>query len=129
LKSDRQKFGVDVEGAQIHIHTRIEHSRSNSNKIRQLRIKIWSIYLQQLQRLALKWQKSDYQDGRLEATMKIGQIEKIIKALGVLPKGILTPSFIEIAPAVTKRALLLTDDNDGQRRRTPRHCYSSPEAS
>jgi hypothetical protein len=32
------------------------------------------------------------------------------KSLGVLPKGILTPSLIEIAPAVTKRALL-TDDN------------------
>jgi hypothetical protein len=30
----------------------------------------------------------------------------------VLLKGILTPSFIEIAPAVTKRALL-TDDDDG----------------
>jgi hypothetical protein len=30
--------------------------------------------------------------------------------LGVLPKGILTPSFIEIAPAVTKRSLL----TDGQ---------------
>jgi hypothetical protein len=37
---------------------------------------------------------------------------KINKALGVLPKGILTPSFIEIAPAVTKRALQ-TDDDDG----------------
>jgi hypothetical protein len=35
------------------------------------------------------------------------------KALGVLPKGILTPSFIEIAPAVTKCALL-TDDDDGR---------------
>jgi hypothetical protein len=32
------------------------------------------------------------------------------KALGVLPKGILTPSIIEIAPAVTKRALLTDDD-------------------
>jgi hypothetical protein len=44
---------------------------------------------------------------------KIGQIVKIKKALGVLPKGtccILTPSFIEIAPAVTKRALLTDDD-------------------
>jgi hypothetical protein len=30
-----------------------------------------------------------------------------------LPKGILTPSFIEIAPAVTKHALL-TDDDDGR---------------
>jgi hypothetical protein len=30
--------------------------------------------------------------------------------VGVLPKGILTPSFIEIAPAVTKRALLTDDD-------------------
>jgi hypothetical protein len=30
--------------------------------------------------------------------------------LGVLPKGILTSSFIEIAPAVTKRALLTDDD-------------------
>jgi hypothetical protein len=38
-------------------------------------------------------------------TPQIGQIAKIKKALGVLPKGILTPSFIEIAPAVTKRAL------------------------
>jgi hypothetical protein len=35
--------------------------------------------------------------------------EKPKKALGVLPKGILTPSFIEIAPAVTKRALLVDD--------------------
>jgi hypothetical protein len=33
--------------------------------------------------------------------------------MGVLPKGILTPSFIEIAPVVTKRALL-TDDDDGR---------------
>jgi hypothetical protein len=33
------------------------------------------------------------------------------KNLGILPKGILTPSFIEIAPAVMKRALL-TDDDD-----------------
>jgi hypothetical protein len=33
------------------------------------------------------------------------------KALGVLPKGILTQSFIEIALAVTKRAL--QTDNDG----------------
>jgi hypothetical protein len=33
------------------------------------------------------------------------------KAQGVLPKGILTPSFIEIALVVTKRALL-TDDDD-----------------
>jgi hypothetical protein len=33
---------------------------------------------------------------------KIGKI--------VLPKGILTPSFIEIAPVVTKRALLMDDD-------------------
>jgi hypothetical protein len=43
---------------------------------------------------------------------KIGQIAKIKKkeALGILPKGILTPSFIEIAPAVTKRALLTDDD-------------------
>jgi hypothetical protein len=34
--------------------------------------------------------------------------------MGVLPKGtcILTPSFIEIAPAVTKRALLTDDDDD-----------------
>jgi hypothetical protein len=44
---------------------------------------------------------------------KIGQIAKIKKALGILPKGILTPSFIEIAPAVTKRALLTDDDDDG----------------
>jgi hypothetical protein len=44
---------------------------------------------------------------------QIGQIrEKIKKALGVLPKGILTTNFIEIAPAVTKRALLTDDDND-----------------
>jgi hypothetical protein len=33
--------------------------------------------------------------------------------VGVLPKSILTPSFIEIALAVTKRALL-TDDEDGR---------------
>jgi hypothetical protein len=37
------------------------------------------------------------------------------KALGVLPKGILTPSFIEIALAVTKRALLMDDDDDDGR--------------
>jgi hypothetical protein len=30
-----------------------------------------------------------------------------------MPKGILTPNFIEIALAVTKRALL-TDDDDGR---------------
>jgi hypothetical protein len=35
------------------------------------------------------------------------------KALGVLSKGIRTPSFIETAPAVTKRALL-TDVDDGR---------------
>jgi hypothetical protein len=35
------------------------------------------------------------------------------KALGILPKGILTPSFIEIALAPTKHALL-TDDYDGR---------------
>jgi hypothetical protein len=36
-----------------------------------------------------------------------------VSLLDVLPKGILTPSFIEIAPAVTKRALLTdADDND-----------------
>jgi hypothetical protein len=35
--------------------------------------------------------------------------------MGVLPKGILTPSFIEIAPAVTKRALLMDDDDDDGR--------------
>jgi hypothetical protein len=34
------------------------------------------------------------------------------KALGVLPKGILTPSLIEIAPAATKRALLTDDDDE-----------------
>jgi hypothetical protein len=34
----RPKFGVDVQGAQVHIHTRLEHSRLNSNKIRQHRI-------------------------------------------------------------------------------------------
>jgi hypothetical protein len=38
---------------------------------------------------------------------KIGQIAKIKKISGCIR----TPSFIEIAPAVTKRALL-TDDND-----------------
>jgi hypothetical protein len=32
------------------------------------------------------------------------------KKLGVLPKGILTPSFIEIALAVTKCALPMDDD-------------------
>jgi hypothetical protein len=32
--------------------------------------------------------------------------------LGVLPKSIITPRFIEIALAATKRALL-TDDDDG----------------
>jgi hypothetical protein len=35
---------------------------------------------------------------------------KIKKALGVLPKGILTPCFIQIAAAVMKRALLTDDD-------------------
>jgi hypothetical protein len=34
-------------------------------------------------------------------------------AFGVLPNCIITPRFIEIAPAVTKRALL-TDDDDGR---------------
>jgi hypothetical protein len=42
---------------------------------------------------------------------KLGQITISKKSLGVLPKGILTPSFIEIAPAVTKRALLTDNDN------------------
>jgi hypothetical protein len=37
------------------------------------------------------------------------------KALGILPKGILTPSYIEITPAITKRALLKDDDNDDGR--------------
>jgi hypothetical protein len=41
------------------------------------------------------------------------KLQKSKKALGVLPKGILTPSFIEIAPAVMKRALL-TDIDDGR---------------
>jgi hypothetical protein len=45
---------------------------------------------------------------------KIGQIAKIKKALGVLPKGILTPSFIEIAPVVMKRQRALLKDNDGR---------------
>jgi hypothetical protein len=42
--------------------------------------------------------------------------------MGVLHKGIITPSFIEIAlMAVMKRALLMDDDDeDGQR--TPHHC-------
>jgi hypothetical protein len=31
----------------------------------------------------------------------------------IAQKGILTPSFIEIAPAVMKRALLTDDDDDG----------------
>jgi hypothetical protein len=44
---------------------------------------------------------------------KIGQIANIKKALGILPKGILAPSFIEIAPAVMKRALLM-EDEDGR---------------
>jgi hypothetical protein len=43
---------------------------------------------------------------------KIGQIAKIKKALDILPKGILTPNVIEIAPVVMKRALLT--DNDGR---------------
>jgi hypothetical protein len=42
------------------------------------------------------------------------------KALGVLPKGILTPSFIEIALAVTKRALP-TDDDAPRQQRAPGH--------
>jgi hypothetical protein len=54
--------------------------------------------------LALKWQKYDFQGH------KIGKIAKIKKNLGVLPKGILTSSFIEIALAVTK-CVLLTDDD------------------
>jgi hypothetical protein len=48
------------------------------------------------------------------------------KILGVLPRGILTPSFIEIALVVTKRALLTDDDDDGH------HViaiYSSPKVS
>jgi hypothetical protein len=40
---------------------------------------------------------------------KIGKITKIKKSSGRIAKGILTPSFIEIAPAVTKCALL-TDE-------------------
>jgi hypothetical protein len=65
--------------------------------------------------LAFKWQKSYFQDGHLEpGGHKIGQ-NKSKKALGLLPKGILTPNFIEIALAVTKRALL-TDDDDNDRR-------------
>jgi hypothetical protein len=46
---------------------------------------------------------------------KIGRIAKIKKDMGVLPQGILTPSFIEIALAVTKRHALLTDDDDDGR--------------
>jgi hypothetical protein len=53
--------------------------------------------------------------------------KKSKKVMGVLPKGILTPSFIEITMAVTKRALL-KDDGDGWQK-MPRHCYSSPEVS
>jgi hypothetical protein len=41
---------------------------------------------------------------------KIGQITKIKKSSGRIAKGIRTASFIEIAPAVTKRALLTDDD-------------------
>jgi hypothetical protein len=41
--------------------------------------------------------------------------QKSKKALGILPKGILTPSFIEIAPAVTKRALPTPTDDDDRR--------------
>jgi hypothetical protein len=59
--------------------------------------------------LALKWQKSDFQDGHLEATKQV-ESRKIKKAVGVLPQGIFTPSFIEIALAVTKRCLLTDDD-------------------
>jgi hypothetical protein len=36
------------------------------------------------------------------------------KKLGVLPKGILTPSFIEIALAAMKRALLMDDGTAGR---------------
>jgi hypothetical protein len=43
---------------------------------------------------------------------KIGQIAKIKKALGILPKAINTRSFIEVAPADTKLAFP-TDDDDG----------------
>jgi hypothetical protein len=68
------KFGVYVEGAQIHIHTRLEHSRSNSNKIRQLcnffqtlmSVTLKSRSNSKLQPLAFKWQKSDFHDGHLE---------------------------------------------------------------
>jgi hypothetical protein len=42
--------------------------------------------------------------------------------MGVLPKGIITSSFSHIAPAVTKRAPLTDDDDNG--RRTPRHGFS-----
>jgi hypothetical protein len=43
----RPKFREDVEGAQIHIHTRLEHSRSNRNEIRQLRnfLKLWPLWV------------------------------------------------------------------------------------
>jgi hypothetical protein len=49
-----------------------------------------------------------------KATKQV-KLRKSKKFLGVLPKhakGILTPSFVEIGPAVTKRALLT--DNDGR---------------
>jgi hypothetical protein len=40
------KFGENVEGAQIHIHTRLEYSRSNRNKIRQIRnfYELWPLW-------------------------------------------------------------------------------------
>jgi hypothetical protein len=86
------KFGVNAEGIQIHIHTRLEHSRSNSNKIQLCNFfqTLTSVTLKsrsnpkpvcdvvlldtppisqlKLQPLAFKWQKSGFQDGRLEAT-------------------------------------------------------------
>jgi hypothetical protein len=52
------------------------------------------------------------------------------KALSVLPKGILTPSFIEIALAVTKRALLGYETClVNGRRRTPRQLTFKTRAS
>jgi hypothetical protein len=54
--------------------------------------------------------KSDFQDGCLEAKNRSNCENQ--KKLGILHKGILTPSFIEIALAAPKCALLT--DNNGQ---------------
>jgi hypothetical protein len=62
----------------------------------------------------------DTMQGCMEAT-KYVKSRKSKKALGVLRKGILTPSFIEIALVVTKHPLLTDNDE--------RHVIAIPEVN